>query len=474
MKSVIVVTQCVRRVRKRVEVGDVDEKRWCLKLLGLALMPWGKERLELAAGRRGDVVCACLPCSGSALLLSSFSHTIPTTTLCIHAAMKFAKTLQEEEVPEWQDYYLDYKLGKKKLKAVQRAIKQLPDLRSHQSSTSLQAIQEVDLKRAGFFKFLDEQLKKINDFYTAEVQEAQRRADALREQLQTLAQVRRSNAARDAPLAPSAPRENAPKQAPSSSPTPTFRQRLMRTFSEHKHSVQHAFGHHSTWVPNEYQRDYTRQPERLPPHHVAKRKLKALLQEEYRHLELIRSFSEMNRTAFRKIIKKYKKETWQEGAGARDTYMDDKVNKSYFVTSDAVQKLFDAYERLYADQFEGGRKKDAAMKLRAKNIKPMQYVAPYGRAGFAFGAAIVLAVMGISYGVQDLYGPRYGDAVYLLQLYGGWFLVVYMAALFLAACAVFDKFRINYGFIFELDPRSKLNWYQLSGDNHSLAWKHKC
>ncbi|KAK4501649.1 hypothetical protein PRZ48_007458 [Zasmidium cellare] len=387
--------------------------------------------------------------------------------------MKFAKTLQEEEVAEWQDYYLDYKLGKKKVKAVQRAIKQLPDLRS-QSSTSLQAIQEVDTRRADFFKFLDEQLKKINDFYRAEEQEAARRAELLREQLQTLAEGRR-NAALSAVPQP-APTENGngnghqAKPSPPPSPSrPTFRQRLMRTISEQKHAVQHAFGHHSTWVPNEHQRDYSRKPERLPPHHVAKRRLKALMQEEYRHLEMIRSFSDMNRTAFRKIIKKYLKETWSLDTGDRVTYMDDKVNKAYFVTSEEVQKLFDEYERLYAEHFERENRKVAASKLRARNVKPMQYVAPCGRAGFAYGAAFVLAILGIVYGAEDLFGvqPYSGQAVYLLQLYGGWFLVLYMAALFVVACAVFNRYRVNYGFIFELDPKSALNWFQMS---EIVAW----
>ncbi|KAJ5992512.1 hypothetical protein N7451_008236 [Penicillium sp. IBT 35674x] len=36
--------------------------------------------------------------------------------------MKFAKELEQELVPEWRAKYLDYKTGKKKLKAITRAI----------------------------------------------------------------------------------------------------------------------------------------------------------------------------------------------------------------------------------------------------------------------------------------------------------------------------------------------------------------
>lgn len=81
----------------------------------------------------------------------------------------------------------------------------------------------------------------------------------------------------------------------------------------------------------------------------------------------------MNRTGFRKITKKYRKATRQEYTGVHDTYMDDKVNKSYFTTSDEVQKLFGEYEKLYADQFEAENRKDAAMKLRTRSVEPVEH-----------------------------------------------------------------------------------------------------
>ncbi|KMU83313.1 hypothetical protein CIHG_01095 [Coccidioides immitis H538.4] len=48
--------------------------------------------------------------------------------------MKFAKELEQELVSEWRAKYLDYKLGKKKIKAIARALRALeqapPDSRS--------------------------------------------------------------------------------------------------------------------------------------------------------------------------------------------------------------------------------------------------------------------------------------------------------------------------------------------------------
>ncbi|KAF9135517.1 hypothetical protein BGX30_011523, partial [Mortierella sp. GBA39] len=41
--------------------------------------------------------------------------------------MKFAKQLQEEVVPEWRKAYMNYKQGKKYLKAIDAALDQLYD-----------------------------------------------------------------------------------------------------------------------------------------------------------------------------------------------------------------------------------------------------------------------------------------------------------------------------------------------------------
>ncbi len=51
---------------------------------------------------------------------------------------------------------------------------------------------------------------------------------------------------------------------------------------------------------------------------------------------------------------------------------------------------------------------------------------------------------------------------YLLQLYGGYFLCWYLFMLFCGCCDIWTKNKVNYPFIFELDPRSRLDWRELA------------
>lgn len=81
-------------------------------------------------------------------------------------------------------------------------------------------------------------------------------------------------------------------------------------------------------------------------YHVAKRQLKVACQELYRGLELLKSYSLLNRTAFRKIVKKYSKTVGDFGKGnGQDTdYMSSKVNPAYFVGSEEPDRLITTIE----------------------------------------------------------------------------------------------------------------------------------
>ena len=309
----------------------------------------------------------------------------------------------------------------------------------------LEAYKAFEEKQGDFFRFLDEELSKIEGFYKMKEMEANKRLQVLRDQLHVmrdrrLDEIRREQEAKRNPIEQQERQksgiESAPPDAPNghvqSKPT-TFgwMKPIEKTVglgssgigktSKALQKLGSSTGPIARNLPGasrpESWRDFTRRPAQPDiPYRAAKRKLKLALQEFYRGLELLKAYALLNRTAFRKINKKYDK-----AVKARPTqrYMTEKVNKSWFVQSEVLDHQIVAVEDLYTRYFERGNHKVAVSKLRSRPSKFADFTGSVFRNGMLIAAGLVFGIQGIVYSAQHL---TYQDASiqvqtsYLLQV----------------------------------------------------------
>lgn len=318
----------------------------------------------------------------------------------------------------------------------------------------LEAYKEFDARQADFLKFLDKELNKIETFYKMKETEAGERLRILRLQLHEMrdrrlgellmSQNAKNIAKRDQGHVDS---DNGEGSSNENRGNERFSAALkwiqpLESVISGPHSGKNskaleAMGGSSSGTPSELRqggggpsktdswRDFTRRPhQQRPPHHddvpyrSAKRKLRLALQEFYRGLELLKSYALLNRTAFRKINKKYDKAVKARPTGR---YMSEKVNKAWFVQSEVLEGQIVAVEDLYARYFERGNHKIAVGKLRTKHTKAEDYTGSIFRNGLLISAGLVFGMQGVIRGAELLSSDSALVRIntsYLLQVIG--------------------------------------------------------
>lgn len=300
----------------------------------------------------------------------------------------------------------------------------------------MNAYREVDACQSEFFIFLDKELSKIEDFYKTKEDEANDRLGVLRQQLHIMRDQRveelidtaKTSSNQDAP--PSSERHLLSRDSTQANGGGDHKRpvqrgfrvdqlygRAKRTRGTKTAQAMKLLGTPSGPKPLEAMQDYVRRkkPQDVP-YRTAKHKLKIALAEYYRGLELLKSYALLNRTAFRKMTKKFDKTINARPSGR---YMADKVNTSYFVNSTALETHIQAVEDLYARYFERGNHKIAVGKLRAKGTRSGDFTGNVFRNGLLLGTGAVFAVQGVVYAGQLLYDDDSNLALhtsYLLQV----------------------------------------------------------
>ncbi|RBR22919.1 uncharacterized protein FIESC28_04217 [Fusarium coffeatum] len=345
---------------------------------------------------------------------------------------------------------------------------------THQSTRSggrgdfdMQNFDLVREKEKEFFDFLDTELEKVEGFYKMKEEQAGQRLDILRVQLHEM-RNRRIQEMADERVREANPPKNG--KGPSENGNgklnglmDPIKAKIFPVGPNTRALQKMSLTPNANGVMQDAERDYIRRPSHHEvPYRTAKRKLKLALQEFYRGLELLKSYALLNRTAFRKLNKKYDKAV---NARPPYRYLNEKVNQSWFVNSDVLEGHIRTVEDLYARYFERGNHKLAAGKLRSLNKKPEDQSIGMFQNGLLIGTGAVFAIQGLIYGAQLLYDDD--DQLrlrtsYLMQIYGGYFLMLYLFSLFCIDCMLWNQNKVNYPFIFEFDQRHHLDWRELA------------
>ncbi|KAI5867201.1 EXS-domain-containing protein [Durotheca rogersii] len=334
----------------------------------------------------------------------------------------------------------------------------------------LQTIETVREREKDFSDFLDRELEKVETFYRQKEEQAGQRLQALREQLHEMRNRRTQEVAELKRQRESGENGNGhdgkgklPAVNGSHGWVAPIKAKIFKPGANSKALLNSQFTPILDAVGAHARRDYTRRPPSQDvSYRTAKRKLKLALQEFYRGLELLQSYASLNRVAFRKLNKKYDKTV---KARPPYRYMNEKVNTSWFVNSTTVDGYIHAVEDLYARYFEKGNRKIASGKLRRLNRRPRDRSDVAFESGLFIGTGAVFTLQGLVYSAKLLsdQDPSVVEQTrYLMQIYGGYFLILVLMFLFCLDCYVWTANKVNYPFIFEFDTRNNLDWRQLS------------
>ncbi|XP_031627974.1 xenotropic and polytropic retrovirus receptor 1 [Contarinia nasturtii] len=236
--------------------------------------------------------------------------------------MKFAEHLSAHITPEWRAAYINYEEMKAK---IYLAVEEAP---------SVDNVEEEILKRhfanfdETFFLYCDQELKKINTFYSEKLAEATRRYAALSAKLK-----------------------------------------------EAKEAAQRVQKKNST------------QKQQIPQRKV--QELKLAFSEFYLSLILLQNYQNLNYTGFRKILKKHDK-LLRVDHGAK--WRQEHVESTHFFTNKDIDRIINETETVVTNELEAGDRQRAMKRLRVPPLGEQQSPWTTFKVGLFSGCFIVLFI----------------------------------------------------------------------------------
>lgn len=329
--------------------------------------------------------------------------------------------MQKQTVPEWRPKYVQYK----QLKSILDKLPQAPPEEFDHSTGTYKEhsrdhmpYNEIEML---FLSRLDLEIIKVTDFYNAREKEALMKKQQILAQLHMLPDV----------------------DAKRSSSHHMHRLANLSNLSVDTLVVDKA-PNPSAKIISIRRRSYEQ---------LAKSRIKKVLLEFYRSLDLLKNFKTLNYQAIVKIMKKFDKQTHRNMSPA----FIEEVKKKHFVTSKITEALISNVENLYRRVFTGGDRSKALRELRIPDKRLRSYQVTSMASGVLIGLMLAMIVSLAS----NLFGGP--DHVRVMALiYAGLGLPVLLALLFAINTLVWEALHINYKFIFEFDHRQVLHNSELS------------
>lgn len=196
------------------------------------------------------------------------------------------------------------------------------------------------------------------------------------------------------------------------------------------------------------------------PYLYAKKVLKDALVEHYRSVALVRSYRTMNRTALRKITKKFDKAS---GSSICEDFMK-RVDALYFQTSTVLDQISGRVEDLFLSFYgsENDTKKHGLEKLKSATyaMQPRLFHAATFVTGLFLGFAIPLLAIVIYIFIDQVVFHHNLSLKYLGEVWGGFILVNVAFILVGINYYTYTAYKINYKFIFEFNLANVLDYRQ--------------
>jgi hypothetical protein len=205
--------------------------------------------------------------------------------------------------------------------------------------------------------------------------------------------------------------------------------------------------------------------------HLAMDNLRKALLELYRSVELLKEFRELNILAFKKIVKKFEKNTRRQ---LRETLLHKFVVTEFFNAGDELTLLFSSIEHLYELYFTEGNRSRAMKELRTIGLESLQSKqSGYENLLVGFFCGINLMFLLIIYqilcydtnAIAPIAHHRSGAQLDVMEgmflIYFGLGLPVLIANLVIVNMYVWDLFKINFRLVCGVSPRTSVSHYSV-------------